>query len=121
FPASADSRAALVAARTWVPAPPSQGDPGIPAVLDAPIARALQLERERRFQSAEDFSTALVRIARDLKRAQRTEPLPPMLRRLFPDEAEPFLLEAPPADRTAAEKPSYLSRAVLPREVHDES
>lgn len=78
-------------ARTWTPEPPSKHDPSIPAELDPIILKSLQSASDRRFQSAGELASALGRLHRSGSVPRPRESLPALMRRLFPDRAEPFL------------------------------
>ncbi len=79
-------------ARTWVPKGPSESDPRLPVELDAIVLKALLPEPERRWQTADEFASVLTRLLRENKLPRANENLPKLLRRLFPDRAEPFLM-----------------------------
>lgn len=104
FTAETDPVQMIRDARTWMPKPPSETNPALPIELDAIVMKAMQQEPARRWQTAEDFASALTRTLRGGGVPRAKEHLPAMMRRLFPDRAEPFL-QAPataPAKKAAA-------------------
>ena len=56
------------------PAPPSSFNPGLPSAIDAVVARALAKDREQRFATARDFSSALQSA---IRRAEDATIVPP--------------------------------------------
>jgi serine/threonine protein kinase len=63
--AGATSEAVSEAVRSTTPAPPSAGVAGLPAGFDALVAKALEKDRELRYQTAADLKADLARLRRD--------------------------------------------------------
>jgi len=77
--------ASIVATRAQ---PPSTLRPDIPPTLDAVVAKALEKDREKRFQTAEEFIYALAEF-RPIPPSARTTPTPPQA--FAPTELPPLL------------------------------
>jgi serine/threonine protein kinase len=73
--------------------PPSSLRPGIPPELDRVVLRALERDRARRYQTAEEMAVDLHQILRDLR--QDGQSLKTFLNDLFADESSSLSLEAP--------------------------
>jgi len=86
--------------------PPSRDRPGIPAVLDEVVLRALARDREARFPSARDFGLALDSAIKRARLRARTADLSGWLERALP----PRHVEAlPPAGEVLALKSAPLA------------
>lgn len=78
----------FVEAKTWKAYAPSEKVKGLPVELDAVLLKGLQPEPERRWQTADEFASALTRLARSGLLARPPQTLPVFLHRLFPDRVE---------------------------------
>lgn len=78
----------FVEAKTWKAYAPSEKVKGLPVELDAVLLKGLQTEPERRWQTADEFASALTRLARSGQLARPPQSLPAFLHRLFPDRVE---------------------------------
>lgn len=120
FSPKLDQREALQRAKTWTAPPPSRFEPDA-APLDAIVLKALELSPDKRWESAEDFATALFRVVRELRRNHVPESLPAAMRRLFPDMAEPFLQDVPQAaERTNTARLAHAERSAASAQEKDE-
>lgn len=82
-----DAMAQYAEARGWQPRAPSTKVPGIPPDLDVIVVKATQPEPSRRWQNADEFSSAMTRLLRSNVLPKSRESLTALLRRLFPDTA----------------------------------
>lgn len=92
FAAETDPIQQIRDARTWCPTEPSANDPSLPVELDAILLKSMQIEPRRRFQRASEFAAALTSLLKSGSLQRNGENLPRLMRRLYPDRAEPFLL-----------------------------
>ena len=112
FGADTDPIQQIRDARTWKPTEPSRRDSSLPVELDAILLKSMQLDAKRRFQTAADFADALRQLLRSGALSRSGDNVPRLMRRMFPDRAEPFLLfeedsTAPKPDpRVAKNKPA---------------
>jgi TolB-like protein/Flp pilus assembly protein TadD len=110
------------------PAPPSRVNSGCPAAMDAIVRRALEKDRDARYQTALEFRADLDRVGRNAPPVERRRPTPGrrlalavlvvLLGALALDVAgmRSRLLRALPPDGRAASLPRIESIAVLPFE-----
>jgi serine/threonine-protein kinase len=80
-------------------APPSTLRPGLPAALDAMVAKAMSLDRNQRYASAQEFANALARLRQSL---------PPTLI----EATVPMKTERPPAPGTLVMTPQPVSKTL---------
>jgi serine/threonine protein kinase len=95
----------LRAVRTSVVGPPSSYEPSIPVELDRIVLRALERDRERRYQSAEEMRFELSRVAR--KQGWRTDRAA-ILRELETIDAETYC-ESPDDEELCTDQVPLLS------------
>lgn len=98
FPIDGDKFEEVRLARTWTPKPPSTWDKSITPAVDAVFLKALEIDREKRYQTADEFLRDLNKALREYRSTLRvrTEALPELVLRHFPDRAEPFLENSKP-------------------------
>jgi serine/threonine-protein kinase len=108
-----ETEAATLAAVADGPAvsPPSRWNEGVPAELDEVILQALERDPERRTATAEALARRLAEIRLRLSRSPDDADLRPLMRRLFPEEAE-----RPPAPAREA-RPPEAAEPVAPWEA----